>query len=90
MWSRWAPNSVNTFQRGRQAMPRFVVMRMTPLAACVPYSVPAAGPFAISMLAMSSGFRSLRREKVCPPTPIEVEFVELSARRYCQELWIGS
>ncbi len=31
---------------------------MTPLAAAVPYSAEAAGPFRISMLSMSSGFRS--------------------------------
>ncbi len=48
-------------------VPRFVVMRITPFAASVPYSVAAAGPFTISMDSMSSGLMSSSRDGSCPP-----------------------
>ena len=50
-------------------MPFFVVMTMTPLAASVPYSVAADGPFTISMSAISSGFSTLSMLVVVPPVP---------------------
>src|SRR5258708_17013056 len=55
------------------ARPRLVVIRMTPFAAWVPYSVPAEGPFTISMLAMSFGSMSSIRDRVWPPVPTDSE-----------------
>jgi hypothetical protein len=40
------------------------VIWITPFAAAVPYIAAAAGPFRISMLSISSGFRSFIREIV--------------------------
>jgi hypothetical protein len=61
------PTSLNTVQEARPARPFLVVMTMTPLAASVPYSVAADGPFTISMFSISSGLMSLRLGAV--PTP---------------------
>src|SRR5690348_13639502 len=44
------------------ARPFFVVTTMTPLAASVPYSVAADGPFTISMSSISSGLSVLSSE----------------------------
>ena len=49
------------------AFPFLVVMTMTPLAASVPYSVAADGPFTISMSSISSGVKLLRKPNVVPP-----------------------
>ena len=66
------PPSTNAFQRVGPGRPRLVRIWITPLAASVPYSAAADGPLTISIDSMSSGLKSLSREGVCPPTPIEV------------------
>src|SRR5262245_57505110 len=49
------------FQRAGPGRPRLVAITITPLAASVPYSVVAEGPFTTSMDSMSAGLRSFRR-----------------------------
>ncbi len=53
---------------------------ITPFAAAVPYSADAAGPFRISMLSMSSGFRSSSRDGAWPPVKRPNEFGVSSTR----------
>src|SRR5437667_6012239 len=55
------PCSAYTFHRALPGAPCLVVIRTTPLAASVPYSADAAGPFTTSIDSKSSGFRSLIR-----------------------------
>ena len=57
------------------ARPFLVVTTMTPLAASVPYSVAADGPFTISMSSISSGESEFMKLWFVPPTPglIELE-----------------
>ena len=50
-------------------MPRRVLIEMTPLAACEPYSAAAAAPLMISMLSMSSPSMSLLRTGTASPFP---------------------
>ena len=49
------PPSPNPDQRGELAVPRFVLMTMTPFAAAVPYNAAADGPLMMSTDSMSSG-----------------------------------
>src|SRR5438105_1527787 len=53
---------------------------MAPLTASVPYNDVAAGPFTISMDSISSGLRSLIRDGVWPPTPMEFDSGPFSTR----------
>ena len=62
----------------RPARPLRVVITSTPFAAAVPYSAEAAGPFRTSTFSISSGFMSVRRLAVWPPTAIDE--LPLSAR----------
>src|SRR5206468_1152484 len=54
-----------TTKSGAAAAPDFVVIRITPFAASVPYSVEADGPFSTSMDSISSGLMSLKRDGTC-------------------------
>src|SRR5262245_7259411 len=63
------PPSPNHVHRVAPARPFFVVMTITPLAACVPYNVAAEGPFTISMSSISSGDIVLRKLRFVPPKP---------------------
>src|SRR5437660_70601 len=63
-----APCSAYTFHRVLPAVPRLVVIAITPLAASVPYRADADGPFTTSMEAISSGERSLTRLGGAHPT----------------------
>ena len=54
-------------QRAGPGVPRFEMICITPFEASVPYSVAAAGPLRISILAMSSGLKSLKREMELEP-----------------------
>jgi hypothetical protein len=56
------PFSSNTEMRVVPALPFLVVMRMTPFAASVPYSVAADGPLRTSMVSISDGSMSSKRE----------------------------
>src|SRR3954466_14360196 len=49
------PPSAKPDQRGALAVPRFVLMTMTPFAAAVPYNADADGPLMMSRDSMSSG-----------------------------------
>ena len=74
------PCSTQKFQRVSPVVPRFVVIRITPFAASVPYSVAADGPLMISMFSISSGLMSLRRDGAWPPVPSEDEATPPLAR----------
>src|SRR4051794_32385745 len=67
--SRTEPRSPCQLQRALPAWPFLVVITMTPLAASVPYSVAAEGPFTISMSEISSGFSVFRSDTAVPPVP---------------------
>src|SRR2546425_413346 len=62
------PCSAYRFHRALPGAPCLVVIRTTPLAASVPYSADAAGPFTTSIDSKSSGFRSLIRLGGAQPT----------------------
>jgi hypothetical protein len=66
------PPAAKSAHFGVPCFPRLVVMTMTPLADCVPYSVAAEGPFTISMLSISSGFRLFRKFGRPPPMKVSL------------------
>jgi len=77
--SQFAPCSTRKVHRASFALPCFVVIRMRPFAAWVPYSAAAAGPLMTSTDSMSSGLMSSRTEKSWPPAPAPM-LVALSIR----------